>query len=211
MGPPLDQGYGYGIVVGFGAFFSLFITALSWVQKKYGGVDESSEEFSTAGRSVKIGLLASSVVSAWTWAATLLQSSSVAYSYGVSGPYWYAAGATIQVLLFAILAIELKRKAPKAHTFPEIIRARYGTTAHIVFLYFGLITNMIVTAMLLLGGAAVANDLTGMNIYAACFLIPLGTILYVMFGGLRATFLTDYTHCSPLFTDLDLWIYRLRG
>lgn len=49
---------------------------------------ETSEEFSTAGRSVKIGLLASSVVSAWTWAATLLQSSSVAYDYGVSGPYW---------------------------------------------------------------------------------------------------------------------------
>jgi hypothetical protein len=69
-----------GIVVGFGAFFSIAITALSWVQKKYGGVNESSEEFSTAGRSVKIGLLASSVVSAWTWAATLLQSSSVAYT-----------------------------------------------------------------------------------------------------------------------------------
>jgi len=120
--PPLDQGYGYGIVIGFGAFFSIFITALSYIQKKYGGVNETSEEFSTAGRSVKIGLLASSVVSAWTWAATLLQSSSVAYDYGVSGPYWYAAGATIQVLLFAILAIELKRKAPNAHTFPEIIK-----------------------------------------------------------------------------------------
>ena len=48
-------------------------------------------EFSTANRSVKIGLLASSVVSAWTWAATLLQSSSMAYSYGVSGPYWWGA------------------------------------------------------------------------------------------------------------------------
>ena len=67
----------------------------------------TSEEFSTAGRSIKIGLLASSVVSAWTWAATLLQSSSVAYDYGVSGPYWYAAGATIQVLLFAILAVQV--------------------------------------------------------------------------------------------------------
>lgn len=58
---------------------------------------------------------------------------------------------------------------------------------------------MIVTAMLLLGGAAVANNLTGMNIYAACFLIPLGIILYVLFGGLRATFLTDYIHTVALF------------
>lgn len=44
--------------------------------------------FNTAGRSVKSGLVASAVVSSWTWAATLLQSSGVAYRYGVSGPFW---------------------------------------------------------------------------------------------------------------------------
>lgn len=35
----------------------------------------------------------------------------------------YAAGATIQILLFGILAIEVKRKAPTAHTVLEIISA----------------------------------------------------------------------------------------
>ena len=50
-------------------------------------------------------------------AATLLQSSGIAFRYGVSGPFWYASGATVQILLFATLAIELKRKAPNAHTF----------------------------------------------------------------------------------------------
>ena len=67
---------------------------------------QTSEEFSTAGRTVKSGLVAAAVVSSWTWAATLLQSSGVAYSYGVSGPFWYASGATVQILLFATLAIE---------------------------------------------------------------------------------------------------------
>jgi Na+/proline symporter len=63
----IHLGYGYGIVIGFGAFFSIFITGLWYVEKRYTGMKETSEEFSTAGRSVKIGLLASSVVSAWTW------------------------------------------------------------------------------------------------------------------------------------------------
>ena len=67
---------------------------------------QTSEAFSTAGRTVKSGLVAAAVVSSWTWAATLLQSSGVAYSYGVSGPFWYASGATVQILLFATLAIE---------------------------------------------------------------------------------------------------------
>jgi hypothetical protein len=37
------------------------------------------------------------------------------FSAGVSGPFWYASGATVQIFLFATLAIELKRRAPNAH------------------------------------------------------------------------------------------------
>ena len=47
-----------------------------------------------------------------------------------------------------------------------------------------------VTGMLLLGGSAVINALTGMNIYAASFLIPLGIILYTAIGGAPSP-------CSP--------------
>ncbi len=78
----------------------------------------------------------------------------MAYRYGIAGPFWYASGASVQILLFAILAIEVKRKAPNSHTFLEIVRARYGGATHAVFLVFGLSTNVIVTAMLLLGGSA---------------------------------------------------------
>ena len=46
------------------------------------------ETYSTAGRMIKTGLTASVIVSQWTWAATLLQSSNVAWQYGVSGPFW---------------------------------------------------------------------------------------------------------------------------
>lgn len=104
-----------------------------------------------------------SLAGKWTWAATLLQSSNVAYKFGVAGPFWYASGATIQVLLFAIMAVEIKRKAPTAHTVLEVVRARWGTLGHVVFLPFCLLTNIIVTSMLILGGAAVLNGLTGVR------------------------------------------------
>jgi hypothetical protein len=54
---------------------------------------ESPRFDSTAGRMVKTGLIASVIISQWTWAATLLQSSNVAWRYGVSGPFWYVIGA----------------------------------------------------------------------------------------------------------------------
>jgi Na+/proline symporter len=100
-----------------------------------------------------------------------------------------AAGATVQIFMFAILACKVKQNAPRCHTFLEIIQKRYGTTAHIVFIFFALVTNILVASQLLLGGSAVVTALTGMNVYAAIFLIPLGVCVYVVLGGLRATFL----------------------
>ncbi|BFG30786.1 hypothetical protein CerSpe_170600 [Prunus speciosa] len=205
--PVLNQGVGYSVILGFGAFFAVFTSFLVWLEKRYVGSKHTSEWFNTAGRNIKTGLIACVIVSQWTWAATILQSSNVAWEYGVSGPFWYASGATIQVLLFGIIAIEIKRKAPHAHTVCEIVKARWGTAAHIVFLSFCFLTNIIVTAMLLLGGSAVVNALTGVNIYAASFLIPLGVIVYTVAGGLKATFLASYIHSVIVHVVLVIFVY----
>jgi urea-proton symporter len=78
----------------------------------------------------------------------------VAYKYGISGPWWYGAGATVQVLLFAQvgvhkssfhmpnsrsnqLAAKLKLNAPYAHTWLEIVYVRWGRLAHLVLMVFG--------------------------------------------------------------------------
>ncbi|CAO3607472.1 unnamed protein product [Cunninghamella blakesleeana] len=175
------------------------MTLVTLALKRYLHEVQTSEMYMTAQRTVKSGLISAAVVSSWTWAATLLTSTEVAYKYGVSGPLWYGSGAVVQVLLFSVIAIELKRKAPNAHTFLEVVSARYGKTAHLIYLVFSLFTNIIVTAMLLLGGSAVVTYITGMNVIAACFLLPLGVIIYTLFGGIKATFLTDYAHTAVIF------------
>ncbi|CAF2103192.1 unnamed protein product [Rotaria magnacalcarata] len=193
--PPLTQADGYGILITLGTIFAMGMVVTTICQRRYKGeAKNSSETFTTADRKVKTKLIASAVVSSWTWAATLLHSSSVAYSYGVSSPFWYASGATVQIILFCIIAIELKRRAPFAHTFLEVVNARYGQAGHLVFIVFCLCTNILVTSALLTGGAAVVHYLSGIHIVAACFLLPLGTIIYTMVGGIKATFLTDYVH-----------------
>ncbi|CAK7269781.1 urea active transporter [Sporothrix epigloea] len=205
IAPALGQGAGYGVVLGLGMSFALGMILVTFILKRYNSELQTSEMFSTAGRTVKSGLVGSAVVSSWTWAATLLQSTAVCYRYGVSGPFWYASGATVQVLLFATLAIELKRRAPNAHTFLEIIRARYGTLAHIVFLVFGLATNILVSLMLIIGGSATVNALTGINTIAAIYLLPLGVVTYTLVGGLKATFLTDWVHTFILLVVLIIF------
>ncbi|KAF9875441.1 urea transporter [Colletotrichum karsti] len=206
--PVLHQGWGYGLMIGLGVMFAGFMIVITWALKRYNYELQTSEMFTTAGRSLKSGLVASSVLSTWTWAATLLQSTAVAYKYGVSGPVWYASGATVQIILFATVAIELKRRAPNAHTFLEVIKARYGPATHCVYIVFCCFCNILgmvngylwssptnwklVTAMLLTGGSAVIQNLTGAPVAASVFLFPIGVVVYTLFGGIKATFITDY-------------------
>ncbi|KAI8159059.1 putative urea active transporter 1 [Colletotrichum sp. SAR 10_70] len=137
--PVLHQGWGYGLMIGLGFLFAVLMIVITWALKRYNYELQTSEMFTTAGRSLKSGLVASSVLSTWTWAATLLQSTAVAYKYGVSGPV-----------------------CPR------------------------------VTAMLLTGGSAVIQNLTGAPVAASVFLFPIGVVVYTLFGGIKATFITDY-------------------
>lgn len=85
----LNPGIGYGILAGIGAVFTLVMIGTTWFQNRDSAYStKQSEEFNTASRSVKPGLIVAGIVSSWTWSATLLTSSTFAYAYGISGPMW---------------------------------------------------------------------------------------------------------------------------
>lgn len=81
-------------------------------------------------------------MSSWAWSTALLSSSVVTYNYGVGGAYWFAAGCLVQISGFAVLAIQSKLKAPHAHTSLELVKVRYGTFAHVVYIFLCLVNNL---------------------------------------------------------------------
>lgn len=115
---------------------------------------------------------------------------------------WYAAMGSSQILLFSLIAIKIKTNAPGAHTFPEIILAHHGRLNHLTYLFFAFATNLLVGSCLVLGGSQVVGALSGVNVYGACFLIPLVVAAYVIAGGLRSTFIADYAHTVILFVAI---------
>ena len=85
--PPLPEAIGWVICVVLGCAFAALIGGMVYLSNKNVAADDqtgvNSEVFSTAGRTISAGLTAADVVSKWTWAATLLQSSNVAWTYGL--------------------------------------------------------------------------------------------------------------------------------
>lgn len=202
ISPPLSQGVGYGIVVGVGAVFAVGMSLTSWLLSRYMNEVQDSEMFMTAKHSVKSGLTASAVVSSWTIATTLLTSTTYGYQYGVSGPFWYAAAACVQILLFSVAAVELKRKAPNAQTFLQVVKLRYGKSVHLLYTTYSGIYQIITTVNLLVGGSAVFSAMSGVNRDAICYLLPIGVVIYTLMGGIKATFITDWVGVD--FFQLDL-------
>lgn len=147
-----------------------------------------------ANRSVGTGLTAAAVISSWLYSTALLGASLLTYRFGLALGVWWGASASTMICLMAYLAIEAKRRAPNAHTLLEIIRVRYGTAAHILWIFLCLLNNCFVFTSMLVGASTSVTALTGMHVVASTYLLPLGVAVYTYFGGLRATFLTDYVH-----------------
>ncbi|XP_076358692.1 uncharacterized protein LOC143251173 isoform X2 [Tachypleus tridentatus] len=193
-----------------GIFASAIASFFHVVRKHvYHDADNLDTTFDAGGK-VSIGLTATTIVSQWTWSATLLQSSTVASKYGISGPYWYAAGATIQVVLFAILSIQLKTRAPGAKTFLQVIKARFGKTTHITFCVFACCTNIVVAVSLTLAGVAVLHSLIkGLSMELAVFMLTAVIGGYTLIGGLGATFYVSYFNTAIIFIILLMLVIEV--
>ncbi|KAL2818225.1 putative sodium/proline symporter [Aspergillus cavernicola] len=204
---PLSQGVGYGIVIGVGAIFAIGMSLTSWLLSVHMNEVQDSEMFMTAKHSIKAGLTASAVVSSWTIATTLLTSTTYGYRYGISGPFWYAAAASVQILLFSVAAVELKRKAPNAQTFLQVVKVRYGSAVHLLFTTYSGIYQIITTVNLLVGGSAVFASITGVNRDAICYLLPIGVVIYTLMGGIKATIITDWAHTVIIYIIMLLALF----
>lgn len=62
---------------------------------------------------------------------------------------WYAVGGTIQVCMFGMVASKVKMNANGAHTFLEIVNARFGTAGHLLFTFYAFLCILIVCGSLL--------------------------------------------------------------
>lgn len=212
MEPDLNQGVGYGVILGLGAFFAIVMNLVTYLQNQLSKHKTSqADEFTAASRNIPFGLMVVSIVSSWTWSLTLLQSATQSYNIGISGSYWYGVGGILQVSVFSIIAAKVKANANLVTTFPEMGYFRFGTAGHLAFLWCGLVCNAIVSSCILLGGGAVTSAITGMNMYASLFLIPFVCAVYVYFGGLRATFIADASHTFILLIFLIVFAFYIYG
>ncbi|KAI5952142.1 hypothetical protein KGF57_004169, partial [Candida theae] len=192
----LPQAAGYGVLIGVGGGFAIGMIIVTNLLRRYLKEDNNSTEtFSVANRSVGTLLSASAVYSSWSWADELLWTTTMVYNYGIQSSFYYMAGLVIQIVVMSMVGIHAKKKCPKAHTSLEIVELRYGKVAHILFMCLSLITNLVSCSSMILAAAGAISIIAGnLHIVAATLLTIFSVLCYSIYGGLKATFLTDFAH-----------------
>lgn len=199
----LPQSVGYATIVGGGILFAILINAVTFIQSRYTRYDPRKvKEFSSASRSIKSGMLSVGVTSAWVWGSVFLVTATLVYLEGLAVAWWFATGGLAEIAGFAFLASKVKANAGGASTFLQVAKVRFGTLGHVAFALAALASNFVVGSQIIIGGSGVVSGLTGINVYAAVWLFPFVITIYVLTGGLRATFIADYLHCCILFSCL---------
>ncbi|OWF45141.1 urea active transporter 1 [Mizuhopecten yessoensis] len=110
------------------------------------------------------------------------------------------------MFLFPIFSVHFKTRAPGAKTYLQVINARFGKKAHLVFCCFALVTNLVVITGLLLAGKTTMQSVT-VNVSEEYTLLVMATLFgsYSLIGGIGTTFYVCYFNLSFTFIVLTVF------
>lgn len=179
-------------IVGYAFFIimaALIFGTAYWAYKRH--VVSTVDDFVAGGRRMGLGIISASIMASWIWTTTLIGASEAGMWFGAMGGFHYAWGAIVPFMVFIPVALRLRRIMPRASTFAEFVRERYGTGVHALFLIFGIGVGFYVYTEQLVGAGILFKTTFGVDYKVAVVLTTSLVVSYIALGGFRGSVVTD--------------------
>lgn len=198
------------MILGFGGFSIILALVHNALRKHIFHDEHNLDTTFDAGGNVSLSLTAVTVASQLIWPGDILHSATLTAKNGIAGPFWYAVGIIFNIFIFPIFSVQFKTKAPGAKTYLQVIHARFGRNAHIVFCCFALVTNLVITIGILLAGRATIQSLTK-DASDEFTLLTMAVLFgsYSLIGGLGTTFYVSYFNACLVFILLIVFVVKI--
>ncbi len=144
-----------------------------------------------AGRNVGLALATATAMATWVTSNTTMTAPQLTYQLGIWGMFGYSLGA-IGLILFAPLAVRIRKLLPEGYTSGDFIRYRYGDLAWRIFLIISFFYAFGWLISLGMAGGILVNALSGIPYTIGMSVILFTCVLYTLFGGMRAVIATDF-------------------
>jgi len=157
----------------------------------YSRKHQGLSNYLTAGRNVGTTSLTTSLVASALGAWILFGPASAATWGGIGSVIGYSLGTAFPMIAFIFLGTKIRKVFPRGHTLTEFINYKFGKKLFklililtVFYMFIFLCAEMTAVSMLI-------NYISGTPLWLTATLIIVTTLIYTLYGGLRASILTD--------------------
>ncbi len=155
--------------------------------KKYQGL----QNYLVANRSVGTFSLTTSLVASALGAWILFGPASAATWGGIGAVIGYSLGTAFPLFVLIYLGQIFRNKYPKARSLIEVIRLRFGSKLFKLILFLSIFYMTIFLIAEVTAVSILINYISGTDLWITAFIVILSSLLYTLYGGLRASIFTD--------------------
>ena len=155
--------------------------------KKFKGLNN----YLLANRSVGTFSLTSSLVASALGAWILFGPASAATWGGIGAVIGYALGTAFPLFILIYLGTQFREKYPKGKTLIEVIRLKYGPNLFKLILILSIFYMTIFLIAEVTAVSMLINYISGTDLWITALIVIISSLIYTLYGGLRASIFTD--------------------
>ena len=157
----------------------------------YSRKHQGLSNYLTAGRNVGVLSLTTSLVASALGAWILFGPASAATWGGIGSVIGYSLGTAFPMLALIFLGTKIRRAFPRGNTLTEFIYHKFGKNLFKLILILTIFYMFIFLCAEVTAVAMLVNYISGTPLWLTATLVIVSTLIYTLYGGLRASILTD--------------------
>ena len=165
----------------------LFVTIGVFYSRKYRGYSN----YLTAGRNAGTLSLTTSLVASALGAWVLFGPASAATWGGIGSVIGYSLGTAFPMIVLIYLGKKIRKDFPKGITFTQFIFHKIGKNLFKFIILLSIFYMFIFLCAEITAVAMLINYISGSPLWITAALVMFTTLIYTLYGGLRASILTD--------------------
>ena len=175
----------------------------------YSKKHQNLSNYLTAGRNVGSLSLTTSLVASALGAWILFGPASAATWGGVGSVIGYALGAAFPMIVFIFLGTKIRKVFPRGCTLTEFVYKKFGKNLFKLVLLLTIFYMFIFLCAEVTAVSMLINYISGTPLWLTSTLIIITTLVYTLYGGLRASILTDNIQFFIMLILLFISVYYL--
>ena len=173
--------------------------------KKY----QNLSNYLTAGRNVNSLSLTTSLVASALGAWVLFGPASASTWGGIGSVIGYSLGTAFPMLAFIFLGTKIRKVFPKGNTLTEFIYKKFGKNIFKLILLLTIFYMFIFLCAEVTAVSLLVNYISGTPLWLTATLVIITTLIYTLYGGLRASIFTDNLQFFIVLILLIFLVYYL--